>query len=253
MFRLIYPAFILAIFSPIVAPAQESDFTLSAPAALGEIGFLEFLMPRFSLKTGIKAEINFGAGNTEMQLTTDTGILVFEGRGTRYFMAVSNVETPGGQKAQRFADWLISSIGKRTIEQFSIDGAQVFTAAQPTAQVADAIVFEGDVTRGETLSYANCGRCHVIGDRNRMQGIGSTPSFGVMRGLPDWDDRFMTFFQRNPHPAFIQVEGITFPFDPSRPPTIVPIIISESEFEDILTFVSTIEPVDLGAPLVEHQ
>ena len=39
----------------------------------------------------------------------------------------------------------------------------------------------------------------------------------------------------------------------NAPPTILPLILTEAEVEDILTFAATVEPVDLGAPLLEHQ
>ncbi|MFC3118354.1 hypothetical protein ACFOHS_09360 [Jhaorihella thermophila] len=70
-----------------------------------------------------------------------------------------------------------------------------------------------------------------------------------MRALPDWSERFETFYVRNPHPAFLQLEGISPAFDPERPPPIVPLTITHEEFEAILAFVEATEPADLGAPL----
>ncbi|MFQ5567351.1 MAG: c-type cytochrome, partial [Paracoccaceae bacterium] len=37
---------------------------------------------------------------------------------------------------------------------------------------------------GEKLTMINCGRCHKVSEKDRMGGIGSTPSFAVMR---TWD------------------------------------------------------------------
>lgn len=249
MFRLIF----IIVFMAGTGAAQQQDFSLSSPVALVDSGFLGFLLPRFSLKTGIRAEILSEAEIADVRLNTIGNIPVLEGLGQQFYMTITDQNTARSRKAQRFADWLVSDIGKRTIEQFTLNGAQVFTASRPGVVAVAPIVFEGDAMRGEALSFANCGRCHVIGDRNRMSGIGSTPSFGLMRGLPDWDERFMTFYLRAPHPAITQIEGITDPFDPARPVSIFPLSITQAEMEDILTYVSTIKPVNLGGPLVEHQ
>ena len=115
-----------------------------------------------------------------------------------------------------------------------------------------ATVFEGDAARGEDFSFANCGRCHVVGDRNKMKGIGSTPSFPVLRSLNDWEERFSTFYARIPHPAIVQLEGVSAPFDPAFPPANQPLRLTLDQLEDILTFVSALQAADLGAPLVEH-
>ena len=48
----------------------------------------------------------------------------------------------------------------------------------------------------------------MIGDFNRMGGIGSTPSFQLLvNALKDFEDRFRSFFARRPHPAFVTVKG----------------------------------------------
>jgi mono/diheme cytochrome c family protein len=67
--------------------------------------------------------------------------------------------------------------------------------------------FAGDAAKGKRLAEQHCSRCHVIGDFNKFGGIGSTPSFNVLKSLDDWRDRFQTFFLRNPHPSFVRVEG----------------------------------------------
>lgn len=251
MFRIATIAFCLSLLAPGIAAAQERDFTLSSPAELENSGFLRFLLPRFSLKTGIRVDVE--GGSPELMISTTSGVPVMEGLGAIFYLQLGAVDTPRQQKAQRFADWLVSDIGKRTIEQFTVDGTPIFTAAEAVVAEESAMVFYGDATLGEALSYTHCGRCHVIGDRNRMNGIGSTPSFGLLRGLPDWRERFLTFHTRIPHPAIAQIEGVTEPFDPLRPPSTYPLMITVDQLEDILTYVSGIEAVDLGAPLVVHQ
>jgi len=102
---------------------------------------------------------------------------------------------------------------------------------------------------GEKLTYVNCGRCHVIGERNRMGGIGSTPGFAVMRNWVDWESKMRVFYTLNPHPAFTQVEGVTDPFPAGRPSPIHPIELTEGEIERIVEYARSIDPADLGAPI----
>lgn len=106
-----------------------------------------------------------------------------------------------------------------------------------------------DWAPGERLTYINCGRCHVIGPRNRMGGIGSTPKLSVIRNWPDWEDRMRGFYALNPHPAFTQVEGVTAPFPQNRPSPIHPITVTPEEIEIIIDYTRTVEPADLGAPI----
>ncbi|MEK9942324.1 MAG: hypothetical protein VW771_07600, partial [Gammaproteobacteria bacterium] len=58
------------------------------------------------------------------------------------------------------------------------------------------------VQEGLDLSIQYCSRCHVIGEYNRLGGIGNTPSFNWMVKSDDWRERFTTFYTRRPHPVF---------------------------------------------------
>jgi len=229
---------------------QEAGFGLSSPAVLQENGFLRFLLPRFSLKTGI--HVAQEASNPEATISLEEGVPLMQGLGRIFYLQTAAQETPRGQKAQRFAAWLDSDIGRRTIAQFKLDGAQVFAPIETLQAAESPTMFEGNAARGEGFSFANCGRCHVVGDRNKMKGIGSTPSFPVLRSLNDWEERFSTFYARIPHPAIVQLEGVSAPFDPAFPPVNQPLRLTRDQLEDILTFVSTLQAADLGAPLVEH-
>lgn len=100
---------------------------------------------------------------------------------------------------------------------------------------------------GEKLTLFHCGRCHVINERNKYGGIGSTPSFGALRTMDDWEDRFDAFWTLAPHPAFTQVEGVTEPFPINRPSPIYPMELTLDEVETIKIFTRTIAPKDLGA------
>ncbi len=238
------------LLAPNIALPQEADFGLRAPAVLQENGFMRFLLPRFSLKTGI--HVALGADNPEAIISTDDGVPLMEGLGQVFYLQIPEADSPRGAKAKRFATWLDSDIGRRAIAQFALDGAQVFTSIETLQAAVPATIFQGDAARGEAFSFANCGRCHVIGDRNKMKGIGSTPSFPVLRGLSDWEERFSTFYARIPHPAIVQLEGVSAPFNPAFPPANQPLQLTLDQLEDILTFVSTLQAADLGAPLVEH-
>ncbi len=233
-------------------PARAQDFSLGSPAALENNGFLKFLLPRFSLKTRVRPVVVIDADSADASLNTGAGTQIMLGLGETFYLDLSNAAGARADKAQRFLDWLTSDIGRRTIEQFQIDGTAVFTAAD-LAKVADiAPVFQGDLARGETLSLANCGRCHVVDKRNLMKGIGSTPSFALLRSLKDWQERFETFYLRNPHPSIVQIEDVTEPFSPNSPPANFPVFLTVQQVEDILTYVGTIPPADLGAPLSEN-
>ena len=106
-----------------------------------------------------------------------------------------------------------------------------------------------DYAPGEKLTLYHCGRCHVVNEKNRYGGIGSTPSFGALRTLDDWEVRFDAFFTLPPHPAFTQVEGVTEPFPINRPSPIHPLELTLDDLETIKNFARTIPPKDLGAEI----
>ena len=244
--------FAIIIFLALSPPgfAQEKEIGLFAPDILKENGFLQFLLPRFSLKTGIRV-VPGPMDDADIRLSREgDGTVLMQGLGATFSVSLVDESNP---MAVRFFDWLLSDIGQRTIAQFRLNDAQVFTLIAAAAPDKPNVIFEGDIVAGEALSFTNCGRCHVIGPRNRTQGIGSTPSFGVLRSLPDWQERFATFYARRPHPAISQIEGLTEPFDPAHPPTTYPLVLTVDEFNDILAYVATIPAADLGAPLVVHQ
>jgi len=103
-----------------------------------------------------------------------------------------------------------------------------------------------DYAPGEKLTIIHCGRCHVVSPKNRMGGIGSTPSFAVLRTIADWEERMKTFWTLRPHPSFTQIEGVTEPFPADQPNHIHPIHLTLAEVDQILAYVRTIPPADLG-------
>ena len=254
--------------------AEDKEIGLISPASLAGTGLLTHILPRFKFKTGVvvrhstvadpmadlsapaRDEIWFvvddggesGAGNLRPAMER---ITVFHHRtGTRSFEYVAVVLADGrSSHVQTFIDWLVSETGRRTIAAFEPEGDHAFSPAEAAIEEVAAEVLPGDALLGEKLSLAHCGRCHVINESNRMAGLGSTPSFGALRANESWLERFQSFFARNPHPSFTQIEGITEPFDVARPPPIVPVEITLEDLEAILAYVSRMEPADLGAPV----
>lgn len=230
------------IFAPYRAAA---DLTLTVPDDIAESGLWDYALPRFTLKTRVRVDLG-PDGAVRIEARGD-GRPVFTAAGVTYTMTATDDDA-----AERFADWLTSDIGRRTIESYSPETGPAFTAADVVATRSAAATFDGDAVEGAELSLTLCGRCHVVGEVNRMNSIGSTPSFGVLRTFPDWSGRFQAFFALNPHGAFTQVEGVTPPFPIDRPSPIAPVEMTLDDLDAILAYVAAMEPADLGAP-IQHQ
>lgn len=231
----------IAILLGNAASAQEKSFTLQAPDAIADTGFLAHLLPRFSLKTGIRITASPDSGDAGFG---DTGVPVF-----RQDDKVWHLTKIDGPYTEAFEEWLLSDVGKRTIEAFAPDGTPVFSADVAPREVKVIAEITGDVVLGEEMSLAHCGRCHVVNEKNRMKAIGSTPSFGLMRNFPDWEGRFLAFYALKPHPAFTQITDVTEPFPNNLPSPIAPIEVTLDELDAIVAYVATIAPSDLGAPV----
>lgn len=238
---------VLGAFGSARAEAATKSFRLSAPDALVESGILKHLLPRFSLKTQIRVELVGAAAPADARLAAGgLGTAVFSGLDETW-----HLEILAGDNAhlERFADWITGDVGRKTIDSFQPDGRPLFTAAVAGPKDEEAVVLAGDAAEGEKLSVLHCGRCHMVNEATRLTTIGSSPSFAVMRSFADWQARFEAFFALNPHPAFTVIDGVTEPFDITRPSPIVPVEITLEELEAILAFVSRIAPADLGAPI----
>lgn len=221
---------------------SQEEIGLAAPEDVARSGLLKHILPRFSLKTGIRVVAE--EGGAMVLAVGPPGQPVFQRGGDIYHLRVQD-----DPRQARFQDWLLSDVGKRTVESFAPTEGGPFSASFETVAAPESDTIEGDALLGEKLSLTHCGRCHVIGPQNRMNGLGSTPSFAVLRAMPDWSNRFQAFFALNPHPSFTQIEGITAPFNPERPPPIHPLRLTQDELEAILAYVSVIRAADLGAPL----
>ena len=223
------------------AAAEDRAFGLAAPEALVASGLLDYLLPRFSLKTGVR--ITLGAAPAQAGFGTE-GTPVFRRGDTLWHL--SHDAGPG---PQAFEDWLLSDVGKRTVETFVPAEGAAFAADVGTVARRARTAPEGDAARGEEVALLHCGRCHVVNDSNRMNTIASTPSFALMRTFADWQNRFESFFVLKPHAAFTQVADVTEPFDAERPSPIAPVEVTLEEIEAITAYVGTIPPADLGAPI----
>ena len=225
--------------TPVLA---QDALGLAVPQEVADSGLLKYILPRFSLKTGIRVQ---SVPDGPMVLANEPpGTPVFRRDAQTYYL-----RTTDDKRQQRFLDWLISDIGKRTLAAFQPESGAPFSGDVATVVAETVPEISGDAARGGKLALQLCGRCHVVGDANRKKGIGSTPSFAVLRSLDDWDSRFQALFALNPHPAFTQVIDVTEPFSPDRPPPIVPLVITLEELEAILAFVAATQAADLGAPL----
>jgi hypothetical protein len=233
----------LGSLTALPAAAQDKTFTLEAPAALVDSGLLKFILPRFTLKTQTRITLTEPGTGADARFG-DSGILAFAGLDT-----VWKFDAGDDPDALRFADWLRSDVGRNTVDSYQVDGVALFTSEIKVEKVVVQITYDGDALRGEEVSLTHCGRCHVVSDKNRMNSIGSTPSFAVLRTLRDWEDRFQAFYVLNPHPAFTQIEDVTDPFDPTRPSPIAAVEMTLDDLENIIAFVQGIAPAELGRPI----
>jgi len=243
------PGVIIFLFlAALAAQAEEArQFRLSVPPEVAESGLMDYLLPRFALKTSRRGELVGEGGDAVLSADAGDGEAVMARGGTIYVLRL----TGENDAARRFADWLSSEIGQRTLAAYQPPQGAPFGPV-PKEEVAEAPVIEGDVALGREVAETHCARCHRTHDRDRSSGIGSTPSFPALRALPDWQHRFTAFYVLNPHPAFLQVEGISPPFDPARPPAIVPVELTPEETEALLAYAASLTPADLGAE-IKHQ
>ncbi|SMX50538.1 hypothetical protein MAA8898_04839 [Maliponia aquimaris] len=217
---------------------------LYAPAALLDSGLVKHILPRFTLKTRVRVELVDDPGSADLSLG-DEGTPLFAGLDTIWHMA----RTEGGPEGvQKLADWLTSDIGLNTVVSYTPEGAALFGPPPETIEVV-SVTYDGDAELGHKVSRSRCVRCHVVDEASRGYGIGSTPSFSVLRSLADWEDRFFAFYALNPHPSFTIVSGVTPPFPPHRPPPIAPVEMTLDEIEAVVAYVAAMPAADLGAPL----
>ncbi|MEL6453014.1 MAG: hypothetical protein AAFQ19_17310 [Pseudomonadota bacterium] len=237
---------ILALW-PGLAMADDKRVLFYAPPALVDSGLIKHIAPRFSLKTQVRVAFADDPSAAEVVLGPE-GRALFTGLGQTWHLQVRGQ----GKGARRFADWLTSDVGRRTVQGFAPAGTALFSEPKVQERVVAQVEMSGDAIAGQEASWAKCGRCHVTERGRGGFGIGSTPSFFVMRGFEDWQARFAGFYVLKPHAAFTQLEGVTDPFPIDRPSPIAPIALTLDDLEAILAYVAALAPADLGDPLI-HQ
>lgn len=235
---------LVVTLSLVLGTAAKAELTLLMSEEMIVQGFDKQILPRFKFKHRIAVTA----------VTEGDADLAFGADGTRVFQQIGgdpvrlDIRTDKPE-AKTFLDWLRSTPGKAAIESFSHEGAAVYTTEKVAVVIETKETFDGDKETGSRLAIVHCGRCHVVDERNRMGGIGSTPSFAALRRRENWSDLFRAFWSHNPHPSFTQVEGVTEPFDPNRALHVAPVEITMDEIEAITAFVATIKPKELGRPI----
>lgn len=121
---------------------------------------------------------------------------------------------------------------RRTLFLFWLVVLWMSTSFSPV--LADSVL-----EQGKRVADQHCSRCHVVGEANRMGGIGSTPSFALLRRMDDWEERYSSFFARNPHPAFVTVEGLSG--TRTLPPNAAPITLTEDEVAALMAYVRSMK------------
>lgn len=239
---------VLVLMIGLAAPAfgqeEQRQFTLGVGADLKAAGIVQYLLPRFALKTGRRGQIVDEGGEAVLEKDGEGSPALT--RGPDVWTLRLTADNPA---AARFADWLLSDIGQNSLGGFVPQSGAPFEPAQIEAAVQE-VAFEGDVELGLRASLLHCGRCHRVTPDGTGIGIGSTPSFMALRALPDWADRFGAFFALNPHPSFMQIKDLSPPFDPAFPPALIPVEITLHEMEAIQAYASRLAPADLGGAVV---
>lgn len=94
----------------------------------------------------------------------------------------------------------------------------------------EATAQEDLVEKGRSLAEEHCIRCHVVKEDSPFSGISSSPSFRLLvTALPDWHERFETFYQRRPHPAIVRFRGTTPPSEDEPPSPTVNLLLEDVE------------------------
>ena len=122
--------------------------------------------------------------------------------------------------------------------------AMTFAQAQNSSPVSSTdTITQSKIERGKLVSQTHCTRCHVVGDFNPYGGISSTPSFSLLVNyLNDWEDRFLSFHLRRPHPVIIYFRGEKT--DVNNPPPNIPVVLEYSDIEAITAFVKTLQKTE---------
>ncbi len=240
---------ILALFSPLKGGYAQEIF-IKFPDELRMIEFDKHILPRFKFKTQIilKASENETVFDASIGIIPDGEPVFSDLNNFVYKFEIVTSDQEKIKKMNRFISWLKSSSGISAIEGFSIDGSPAFKAVPRQEELKKEQVFEGDSASGLAISQKHCKRCHVV-DSNAFAGIDSSPSFHAMKSFEDWEERFRAFWTVSPHLNVISISEVYEAGSKSVPVTIAPIELSLEQVDDILAYVASIKPKDLGKPI----
>jgi hypothetical protein len=232
----------------LISQPQAYALSLSHDRAV-PANLIQYIVPRFSLKTRIRFDRVETAGDLRLVIQqSEHGVAIFSLASGETVYLEPNGSALSDPDYLGFVDWLLSDPGRAAIADFRQDGAQV---AFPMAAIEEApvqVTIVGDPGHGQELSVSHCRRCHKVDRADKYSGIGNAPSFHAMRSCDDWFLRFSTFYTVSPHKALISVKGSGIEQDRGLI-TIAPIDLQMSDINDIVAFVHTLTPLDLGQPL----
>ena len=239
---------VLWVSSLLVIPTTALALSLSHQKAV-PADLVQYILPRFSLKTRVRfdrvqtsGDIQFSTEEPDVGtaiFTLESGAVVYVGT------SVSFAEDPD---YIALVNWLLSEPGRATIADFRQDGSQVAFPVEAAEAAPIEVVIVGDVDNGRQLSMNHCRRCHKVDRADKYAGIGNSPSFHAMRSFDDWYVRFSTFYAVSPHKALISVKGSGIEKDRNLI-AIAPIDLEISDINDIVAFVHSLTPLDLGKPI----
>ncbi len=128
----------------------------------------------------------------------------------------------------------LSSFRYSVLVLLGLEFANNIGQAQESSQLQDT---------GRGLAEKHCARCHVVNDSDLFAGISSTPSFPLLvNHLSDWEERFLSFHTRLPHPSIVQFKGEAI--DPDKPVLVVPVELVYSDIDALVAYARTLKKND---------
>ena len=212
-------------------------------------GLVDYLIPRFTLKTRVRFDRVIDNGDLSFTVNPHEGaVSIFKLVGGRTGYLTATAAALEDPSYERFRDWLLSPPGRATIADYREDDRTIAEPVDVKAKAAISVVIVGDLDAGKILSVSHCRRCHKVDRADKYSGMDSSPSFHAMRSFDDWFVRFSIFYTVSPHKALIQVAGSGIDQNPDLIP-IAPIKLTFNDINDIVAFVHSLEPLDLGKPV----
>jgi len=227
--------------------ANSEGILVHFPEELKMIEFDKHLLPRFKFKTQIAIKNSDEEDSHDVLIgIIEKGQPIFSDlNGFLYRLEIITLDEDKRKKAEKFMTWLTSPSGIAVIEDFSIDDTPIFKGIKHQKEEKIVMNFAGNITSGLSLSQVHCKRCHVV-DNNAFAGIDSSPSFHALRSIKNWEEKFRAFWTVSPHLSVISITDIYEAGSSRSPVTMVPIELNLSEVEDILAYVASIKPKELG-------